>query len=61
MGKFCPFINGECRTDCVFRRKKVSSENGVTECQLVATSSSSEYLSDILITKEEENAANKKQ
>lgn len=60
MGKFCPFINGECRTDCVFRRRKVSSENGVTECQLVATSSSSEYLSDILI-KKEENAANKKQ
>lgn len=59
MGKFCPFINGECRTDCVFRRRKVSSENGVTECQLVATSSSSEYLSDILISKEENGMSEK--
>jgi hypothetical protein len=34
---FCPFCNGQCRSDCVFRMQAyISSANGLTKC-LIAT------------------------
>lgn len=51
----CPFINGQCREDCVFRlKRKVASENGTTVCRLVISTETSEHLCDILIQKNQE-------
>lgn len=52
---FCPFINGECREDCVFHlNHKVAGENGVTVCQLVTSSDVSKCLCDILIKEKQD-------
>lgn len=53
---FCPFINGQCREDCVFRlQRKVETENGTAICQLAISSTACETLCDILIKEKEEN------
>ncbi|MBP1562074.1 MAG: hypothetical protein J6C96_12645 [Oscillospiraceae bacterium] len=56
MNTFCPFINGECRSDCVFRLvRKVGEENGLTICQLATSSAVSERLCDILVKEKQED------
>ncbi len=30
--KFCPFINGICRDDCVFKYHKVANQTGIHDC-----------------------------
>lgn len=54
MKSFCPFINGECRSDCVFhiRRQAVDADR-ITECLLVAGISSNDELCDIIIREKE--------
>lgn len=55
MNTFCPFINGECRSDCVFRLEhKTATENGLTVCQLATSSTISEHLCDILVDEKQE-------
>lgn len=54
MKSFCPFINGECRSDCVFRIRSRSADTGeLTECLLVASISSNDELCDIIIREKE--------
>lgn len=56
MKTFCPFINGECRSDCVFHLDhKVGEENGETACQLATSSAVSERLCDILVSEKQDN------
>ena len=31
---FCPFVNGSCRTDCMFRTNPTGIEYGVVTCAL---------------------------
>lgn len=33
---FCPFIKGECRTDCTFRCSKVLISQGITTCLIAS-------------------------
>ena len=33
-GSFCPFVNGSCRTDCMFRTNPTGLEYGVVTCSL---------------------------
>lgn len=55
MNTFCPFINGECRSDCVFRLEhKTATENGLTVCQLATSSTVSEHLCNILVDEKQE-------
>ena len=48
MNTFCPFINGECRKDCVFRleRQRSQDESRITVCQLATSTAVSEALCD---------------
>ena len=56
MKTFCPFINGECRSDCVFRLEHtVGEENGKTVCQLVTSTAVTERIGDILIEDKQDN------
>lgn len=31
---FCPFINGECRSDCMFRANKTATKAGTSCCTI---------------------------
>ena len=58
MKSFCPFINGECRSDCVFHiRKRAVDAEKITECLLVAGISANDELCDIII-KEKQSKSN---
>ena len=58
MNKFCPFINGECRKDCVFRIHETAADaDTITVCRLVLSTAVNSDLCDIIISeKEQENA-----
>jgi len=32
MGKFCPFVNGSCRSDCTFKINTTATEHGMSGC-----------------------------
>jgi len=36
MGKFCPFINGSCRSDCTFKIRTTSTAHGMSDCLIAA-------------------------
>lgn len=61
MKSFCPFINGECRSDCVFHTHKQSADTGdITECLLVVGTASNDELCDLII-KEKQSKSSKKE
>lgn len=56
MNTFCPFINGECRNDCVFRIRKTSAdEETLTVCRLVSTTATNFDLCDIIIREKQDS------
>lgn len=47
---FCPFINGECRKNCVFRTREISVDAETqTVCRLVSATAANFDLCDIII------------
>jgi len=32
MGNYCPFANGLCHNDCVFKINKTSTTHGISDC-----------------------------
>lgn len=47
--KYCPFVKGSCRDDCVFKYHKVATENGISDCLIaIKLSSINETQSDEL-------------
>lgn len=60
MKSFCPFINGECRSDCVFRKRKCAVSSGeTTECLLVSVIDSNDALCDIIIQEKQSKSSKK--
>ena len=54
MNTFCPFINGDCRSDCVFHiRKTTADKETLTVCRLVSSAGVSEILCDTLLEEKE--------
>lgn len=54
MNTFCPFINGNCRDDCVFRiHETTADEETITVCRLVSSCGTNSALCDLLIRKQD--------
>ncbi len=34
--KYCPFINGQCRTNCTFHTHNIATSSGITVCLIFA-------------------------
>ena len=57
MNAFCPFLKGECRSDCVFRIREISADSEtLTVCRLVSTAATNFTLCDILIKEKEKGS-----
>lgn len=53
---FCPFIKDECRNDCVFHIRKMSTTSEkLTACQLVSVLSTHYDLCDTIIKEKQED------
>lgn len=60
MNTFCPFINGECRKDCVFRIREISADKEtLTVCRLVSTAATNFDLCDIIIHEKQDSKTSK--
>ena len=55
---FCPFINGECKTDCVFHTHGTIDEDGEKACILSLAAKSIDTYCDMRIREMEENLPN---
>lgn len=56
MNTFCPFINGECRKDCVFRIREISADKEtLTVCRLVSTTATNFDLCDMIIREKQDS------
>lgn len=54
MNAFCPFLKGECRSDCVFRIREISADSEtLTVCRLVSTAATNFDLCDKIIKEKE--------
>lgn len=54
---FCPFIDGQCRTDCVFRIREMSADSETfTVCRLVSAAATNYDLCDKIIKEKEQGS-----